>query len=643
VDGPGRNGQSAHDDALLEAVTRDHRDAAVAYARRILGDHALAEDAVQHALEQLLAYVRAHDADRVVGHQRDAVLRGTRWAALKLIQRQRGRNAAERRAAAPAGSDEAEWARAEGASVLAGILARLPRHYRDVLRLRFLEAQPDRVGAETLGLSVKAYRRRLDRALVRARSVAGELGITGRGAVLPALGQRGGPRGWAVALDIRVRAVRHRLEAVPPGLTASLAHMAMAAAVVGLTLGIAGGAAVVPHSVLSPAASRANVAAGSAPPLGAPLQAALTQAGRADPPGPHSGGAAPTPLPKPPTNLLANPALGPVSPDGALFLQIQPAPRFERTHALVAVAMGYACQCILGFTSPDAGATWTSFSLPVNGSSQPTVVLPPAYPDDPRVFLAYPLWLSGADCVLARAGATTCDPLPLVGALQVDAAFDSGFPVVYASEPNVGVVAYDVESHATHVLAVNPYSASPPAIAAPTGVVPVALYIRTFGGAGLGGATVLLACARDFTCAQRNTVEFLGQVAVDREDRGGNVLLAGASSTFAAVDVSVDGGRSFASVTVDGNMVMNVQFAGTADRLTTWALTETTNSFDYSLYWSGWGSGRWHRLALPFHPTGSVELAVISGDRLVVADTNAPGFWCTVDLGRTWGHRCPPA
>src|SRR5258708_36478522 len=143
--------------ALLDDTFTSHRAAAVALARRILGDAHLAEDAVQLAFVQILVRVRSGDAALLRANPRAVVLRGTRWAALKLAERDRDRHAGT--ALDEAGPDGATdpWERAEARLVSSDIVASLPPHYPYALMLRYVEDQPDGSAAARLAPTVKAH------------------------------------------------------------------------------------------------------------------------------------------------------------------------------------------------------------------------------------------------------------------------------------------------------------------------------------------------------------------------------------------------------------------------------------------------------------------------------------------------------
>jgi RNA polymerase sigma factor (sigma-70 family) len=223
--------------ALLDAAFAGHREAALDLARHILGDAHLAEDAVQLSFVQILVRLRKGDVNLLRSNPRAVVLKGTRWAALKLAERDRDRHRA-------ASLDERAtrvtdaWELVEARMVSEGIVAALPAHYRDALWLRYVEDQPDDRAAARLALTVKAYRRRLDRAVALAR-VAAARGGASAAVVFGSLFPRRRMlrlRVRAIRLDWRLRQVRARLGYAlgSPGVS----HWAVIVAVAGMSAGI---------------------------------------------------------------------------------------------------------------------------------------------------------------------------------------------------------------------------------------------------------------------------------------------------------------------------------------------------------------------------------------------------------------------
>ncbi len=163
-----------------------YRSQAVGYAFAILHDHATAEDAVQLAFARIVARVAGGDGALLDGDPERVVIRNTRWAALELVQRQRrseGLEAADQSAGVMELSGRI-WERSQARQLCDQIAADLPTHYRDALRMRFVEQHHDADAASRLGITLKAYRCRLDRALREARESATRLGIDSLGGLV---------------------------------------------------------------------------------------------------------------------------------------------------------------------------------------------------------------------------------------------------------------------------------------------------------------------------------------------------------------------------------------------------------------------------------------------------------------------------
>jgi RNA polymerase sigma factor (sigma-70 family) len=159
--------------AAVTALYRRYGELAVRRCAQRTGDHALAEDAVQEGFIQVLQRLRGGDESLLSTHPARVVQRNARWAASKLMARDRASTAKARLLDDPSLRSEADdMARLEMRWEVEDILAQLPSSQREVLTLRYVHRLPDAASAERLGLSVKGFRCRLDRALAAARQVA---------------------------------------------------------------------------------------------------------------------------------------------------------------------------------------------------------------------------------------------------------------------------------------------------------------------------------------------------------------------------------------------------------------------------------------------------------------------------------------
>lgn len=159
----------------VDALFRGYHQTAVRSCTRRLGDRELAEDAVQEGFIQVLQHLQRGGDDLLELNPEGVVQRNTRWAASKLMARDRSLDHKARLLDDPSRLRQADpWSQLEMRWQVEEIMRRLPVSQRAVLALRYVERLPDALSAERLGLTVKAFRCRLDRALLAARQVARE-------------------------------------------------------------------------------------------------------------------------------------------------------------------------------------------------------------------------------------------------------------------------------------------------------------------------------------------------------------------------------------------------------------------------------------------------------------------------------------
>jgi RNA polymerase sigma-70 factor (ECF subfamily) len=629
--------------ALLDASFTGHRGAALALARRVLRDEHLAEDAVQLAFLQILVRVRRGDDALLGTNPRAVVLHGTRWAALKLVERDRDRHAAESLDESPSAAAADPWAGVDARLTSDSIIAALPPHYRDALVLRYLEDLPDERAAARLALTVKAYRRRLDRARASARLVA----TRGAGSLVALLPGRRTLRlrGWHLRVDARVRQVRARLAQFvgSPGFS----HWAMIVAIATLSAGalapVGGSETAAAHGLVAHATDAARPSTLSPSPGRVPGAVAGRQ-----PAGPQATPALrPTATPRP-TGLI--PLLDPPPPDQVAVTTVVPAPHYERTHTVVLEGNGYLYQ------SKDGGATWESWTPPVVG----TVVLPPAYPDDPRILVntSGGAFTNNPVCMVAAFGGTTCTPLPLLGSAAFGARFDSGNPVVYGwTSERTGFVAYDVETHLLRPIVRSEYYPLMQVVTPSTDSGPDVYLAYMSNNQDLGPLTlgqpgyhsILDACDVHLVC-HTTSVDTLGYwVSSDREDRTGSVLAGPIAIGIHTMTygVSLDQGRTyplqFETFTGTGSGRWGWDIVGSGRQVAVYFSSEW-DSAPETLLRRG-VDGTVETLTLPRENVSHhwISVTALTSRRLMAYDNDPaqPGFWCSLDGGHTWRTGCP--
>ena len=171
LDRVARRGESA--EAAFEAILTRHGSAVLACCRRVLNDPAAAEDAFQATF---LVLFRRAGAIRVEGTLARWLLHVARLAALKSRQGELRRRAREGRAARP----EALIPREDASDLHLQVrieVDRLPRKYRDPVRLCYFEGRTHDDVAAALGWPVGTVRGRLARAREMLRTRLGRRGI----------------------------------------------------------------------------------------------------------------------------------------------------------------------------------------------------------------------------------------------------------------------------------------------------------------------------------------------------------------------------------------------------------------------------------------------------------------------------------
>jgi RNA polymerase sigma factor (sigma-70 family) len=164
---------AAADQLPLETLFARHHADTVAWCERAFHDRSLAEDAVQEAFMQLAGRNTVSERLRL---ERGASLvrRNTHWAAQKLSAHDRSAAAREESSRIIGLREEDAWIRYETRSFVESICQRLPRRHREALHLRYAEGYSDAESAQRLSITVKAFRRRVDRELAAARVACAE-------------------------------------------------------------------------------------------------------------------------------------------------------------------------------------------------------------------------------------------------------------------------------------------------------------------------------------------------------------------------------------------------------------------------------------------------------------------------------------
>jgi RNA polymerase sigma factor (sigma-70 family) len=324
------------------------------------------------------------------------------------------------------------------------------------------------------------------------------------------------------------------------------------------------------------------------------------------------------------------------TPDNTEIFSITPSPGYEKDHTLFA-AGDFGCLrttwCEVLFISRDGGATWIRpLAKRFCGT---TILLPPAYPADPRIFA---MGLCGLQ-VSSNGGASFDVALPLYGPVAISPLFNAGDPRILIGGSVI------TEYWADHGIA------KPARLIGPTDVAQVA-----FSPAYAADRTIFVGGARpDSYGGMRPTVNRCVDLVCDSVvfDEGVESAWIRPSPAFArdktvfAFDRkdklfrSVDGGKTFA--------VSTPSFA----RRGVWRdllvaadgtlLAAFLNGFGTpnGVYRSRDGGATWTGISVPLPGFGDgvSELALLPDGRLIAAGINA--IACSTDSGRSWKSRCP--
>jgi DNA-directed RNA polymerase specialized sigma24 family protein len=311
---------------------------------------------------------------------------------------------------------------------------------------------------------------------------------------------------------------------------------------------------------------------------------------------------------------------------------------------IVAIGTGQSCQCQVLLQSLDGGVTWSATDGPLVVLNQ--LVLPPAYPSDPRIFGS-----NGAPGVPAYEAAgfgARFHAVALPGGLvAVAAGFDAGDARLFVANAT-GVwsvnlatsaapatphleIEYASSSGAVAALATPPASSTGPALL----VWVPNLAVAPGSSTSPHLSATLMACPSSGRCRPLSDLPASPWLLAVGADAANTVV----AYTYSAVFLSRDGGRSFAQeVLPTGVGVLSVAVLG--QRGEVWAsfslnpISARVERLDETGAWADVTRGDF------LLGTHAGTLIAVDGRRIVDA-VPGKGYRCTTLDGTAWSGRCP--
>jgi RNA polymerase sigma-70 factor (ECF subfamily) len=182
-------------------------------------------------------------------------------------------------------------------------------------------------------------------------------------------------------------------------------------------------------------------ATASGPPAPPPAPARATAPALVGPDGASSTVRA---LPARPTESKPGPAVSSAagaSPDDGWGYRFTPSPSYQDDRTVYASGRQRACDCPLLLVSRDGGASWSR--LAAEGRDDGHIVLPPAYPRDPRIFSISKQWLSVSD----DGGRSFRVLSPAHGPATMSPGFSAGDPRILFGTEDSHLVPVSTEYH----------------------------------------------------------------------------------------------------------------------------------------------------------------------------------------------------
>jgi DNA-directed RNA polymerase specialized sigma24 family protein len=455
-----------------------------------------------------------------------------------------------------------------------------------------------------------------------------------------------GVAGWRRLNDLahRARTTAHSSAAAaaaqPVGtLTLSLTLAGLIAGGVPAASAVAGASPASPMAVVPPAQLPAAAQVGAVAAAGGIGAAAPGSAvPYASPPSPHASNGQSLPI---------SPGSS-ETPEDTVLYTATPSPNYDTDHTIVALGYGNSCTCTVLLRSSDGGATWQARTGAPDGNQ---VVLPPAYPRDPTIFVGNSGGASSAaDWVAASFDAPfTVLPVP-AGAIALPAGFDAGDSRVIVSTTS-GVWSYNTASGSLQPLVLETRPGVTPALATPLGALRSGVLAMTSSQAVTPGAVpsgtavepsmTLWQCPPGSPCTAGSSVPLAGGAALSTAlDYATDPVLAAYQPGGQAV-VSRDGGRTFTALRLEDGVssIASVALGAGSGGPSLWVVAARGSGI--SLEFAPSLGAAWHEVdhGLP-QISGAAGRVVPLGSMRAMYLTSGGGFVCTDDGGAHWQTRC---
>lgn len=339
-----------------------------------------------------------------------------------------------------------------------------------------------------------------------------------------------------------------------------------------------------------------------------------------------------------PVGLL--PADPVATPEDAIFTDVVASPAYERDGTIFAA--GTATQgcpyatCPVIFRTRDRGATWQR--LRAVGYAGGNVVLPPSYPEDPRIFVAGSTALH-----VSRDGGESFEVgAPIGGPVSISPTFADDNRILMGHAPGWEYRADLAAMHPSGIVVPSTSVANVP-VFSPDFATDARIFIggMTSGADGVQQATVFRCTGA--LCDVRAPLRGIGgspNVAVSPQVATDGVVMAWRGS---ALFRSSDAGRSFSSSSLPlPGFVQGVAFDNAGHIFV--GVRKSDDQGTRGGLLASFDNGRsWRQLGAQADLRRGVEsIAAMPGGRLIagLSGTAGGGLLCSSDGGDTWARRC---